>query len=122
MFNTKSPAINDIDFAFAENGLMANILGKQLPSQSFIKFVDEERYKNLVNFIQAPLRGRLGHPHEVACSHPFPCLVFTLIESTSSTFVEFRNGMINVSPIGRNATCASVTLNIIKKSLTRDLI
>jgi phosphomannomutase len=30
-----------------------------------------------------------------------------LIESTSGTFVEFRNGMINVSPIGRNATCAS---------------
>jgi phosphomannomutase len=31
-----------------------------------------------------------------------------LIEVISGTFVEFRNGMINVSPIGRNATCASV--------------
>ena len=46
-----APAINDFDFAFAENGLTAYRLGKQLPSQSFIKFVGEDRYKILVNFI-----------------------------------------------------------------------
>lgn len=33
-------------------------------------------------------------------SFRFGCL-FTV---TRGTFVEFRNGMINVSPIGRNAT------------------
>ncbi|KAH9034674.1 eukaryotic phosphomannomutase [Lactarius hengduanensis] len=64
-----SNAIDAFDFAFAENGLIAYRLGKPLESQSFIKFVGEERYKKL--------RG---------------------------TFVEFRNGMVNVSPIGRNAT------------------
>lgn len=44
-------ALDDFDFAFAENGLTAYRLGKPLPSQSFIKFVGEERYKKLVNFI-----------------------------------------------------------------------
>jgi phosphomannomutase len=45
------PAIDDFDFAFAENGLTAFRLGKPLESQSFINFVGEERYKKLVNFI-----------------------------------------------------------------------
>jgi phosphomannomutase len=48
---TWAPAIDDFDFAFAENGLTAYRLGKQLPSQSFIKFIGEECYKKLVNFI-----------------------------------------------------------------------
>lgn len=44
-------AIDNFDFAFAENGLTAYKLGKPLESQSFIKYVGEERYKKLVNFI-----------------------------------------------------------------------
>ena len=44
-------AIDAFDYAFAENGLTAYRLGKPLPTQSFIKFVGEERYKKLVNFI-----------------------------------------------------------------------
>ena len=43
--------IDDFDYAFAENGLTAYKLGKQLESQSFIKFIGEDRYKPLVNFI-----------------------------------------------------------------------
>jgi Eukaryotic phosphomannomutase len=30
-----------------------------------------------------------------------------LTDAISGTFVEFRNGMVNVSPIGRNATYAA---------------
>lgn len=41
----------DFDYVFAENGLTAFKLGKQLPSQSFITFIGEERYKKLANFI-----------------------------------------------------------------------
>jgi len=77
--------IDDFDFAFAENGLTAYRLGKQLQSQSFIKYVGEERYKKLVNFIL----------HYVADLD---------VPIKRGTFVEFRNGMINISPIGRNAT------------------
>ena len=42
---------DDFDYTFAENGLTAYKLGNQLPSQSFIKFIGEERYKTLANFI-----------------------------------------------------------------------
>lgn len=76
---------DDFDFAFAENGLTAYRLGKQLSSQSFIKYIGEDRYKILVNFIL----------HYLADID---------LPIKRGTFVEFRNGMINVSPIGRNAT------------------
>ncbi|TFY75984.1 hypothetical protein EWM64_g8028 [Hericium alpestre] len=77
--------IDDFDFAFAENGLTAYRLGKALPSQSFIKFIGEDRYKKLVNFLL----------HYIADLD---------IPIKRGTFVEFRNGMVNVSPIGRNAS------------------
>ncbi|KAJ3787562.1 eukaryotic phosphomannomutase [Lentinula aff. detonsa] len=82
-----SNVVEDFDYAFAENGLTAYKLGKPLPSQSFIKFLGEERYKPLVNFIL----------HYLADLD---------IPIKRGTFVEFRNGMINVSPLGRNATIA----------------
>jgi phosphomannomutase len=62
-YGTRIPVIEDFDFAFAENGLTAYKLGKQLPSQSFIKFVGEERYKKAGQF-HSPLRSRPGHPHK----------------------------------------------------------
>ncbi|XP_006462069.1 hypothetical protein AGABI2DRAFT_193377 [Agaricus bisporus var. bisporus H97] len=77
--------INDLDYAFAENGLSAYKLGQLLPSESFINFVGEEKYKVLVNFIL----------HYLADMD---------IPIKRGTFIEFRRGMINVSPIGRNAT------------------
>jgi len=82
-----SNVVEDFDYAFAENGLTAYRLGKPLESQSFIKFLGEEKYKPLVNFIL----------HYIADLD---------IPIKRGTFVEFRNGMINVSPIGRNATMA----------------
>ncbi|EKM81943.1 hypothetical protein AGABI1DRAFT_112131 [Agaricus bisporus var. burnettii JB137-S8] len=77
--------INDLDYAFAENGLSAYKLGQLLPSESFINFVGEEKYKVLVNFILRYLADMD-------------------IPIKRGTFIEFRRGMINVSPIGRNAT------------------
>lgn len=48
---TRETAIDEFDYFFAENGLTAYKLAKQLPSQSYIKYVGEERHKKLVNFI-----------------------------------------------------------------------
>ncbi|AEO70387.1 51c0bf5b-f943-4abb-a066-1b2073b64dff [Thermothielavioides terrestris] len=73
------------DFCFAENGLTAFRLGEPLPSNSFIRWIGEEQYKELVRFIL----------HYLADLE---------IPIKRGTFVEFRNGMINVSPIGRNAS------------------
>ncbi|MCJ1288364.1 Phosphomannomutase [Xylographa opegraphella] len=75
------------DFCFAENGLTAYRMGKPLMGNSFIEWLGEEKYQELVNF----------------------CLVYVAglkLPIKRGTFVEFRNGMINVSPIGRNASIA----------------
>jgi phosphomannomutase len=94
--------LDEFDYAFAENGLTAYKMGKPLESQSFIKHVGEDQYKVLVNFIlhyiadmDIPIKRRaiLFSFHD-----------FKYLGDFSGTFVEFRNGMINVSPIGRNAT------------------
>ncbi|KAK6530070.1 Phosphomannomutase [Orbilia ellipsospora] len=73
------------DYCFPENGLTAFRLGEKLPSTSFIQFVGEKDYKELVKFIL----------HYIADLE---------IPIKRGTFIEFRNGMINVSPLGRNAS------------------
>ncbi|KAK4158450.1 eukaryotic phosphomannomutase [Chaetomidium leptoderma] len=73
------------DFCFSENGLTAYRQGEPLPSNSFIQWIGEDQYKELVRFIL----------HYVADLD---------LPVKRGTFVEFRNGMINVSPIGRNAS------------------
>lgn len=79
------PVVTLFDFCFSENGLTAFKLGQPLPSNSFIKWIGEDQYKELVNF----------------CLHYIADLD---IPVKRGTFVEFRNGMINVSPVGRNAS------------------
>ncbi|KAG5982474.1 Phosphomannomutase 1 [Claviceps digitariae] len=79
------PVTTLFDFCFAENGLTAYKLGQELPSNSFIQWIGETKYKELVNFIL----------HYVADLD---------VPVKRGTFVEFRNGMINVSPVGRNAS------------------
>ncbi|KAL7818993.1 eukaryotic phosphomannomutase [Trichoderma gracile] len=80
-----APVTSLFDFCFAENGLTAYKLGQPLASNSFIRWIGEPQYKELVNF----------------CLHYIADLD---IPVKRGTFVEFRNGMINVSPVGRNAS------------------
>lgn len=64
---------------------MAWRLGKPLDSNSFIQWLGEEKYQDLADF----------------------CLRYISnikLPKKRGTFIEFRNGMINVSPIGRNAS------------------
>ncbi|KAI9795905.1 MAG: Phosphomannomutase [Piccolia ochrophora] len=79
------PVTSLFDFCFAENGLTAYRLGTPLASHSFIKWLGEERYQTLIRYVL----------HYVADLD---------IPVKRGTFVEFRNGMVNVSPIGRNAS------------------
>ena len=80
-----TPVTSLFDFCFAENGLTAYKLGVPLASHSFIKWIGEEKYTELVKFLL----------HYVADLE---------VPVKRGTFVEFRNGMINVSPVGRNAS------------------
>ena len=76
------------DFCFAENGLTAYRLGEPLASNSFIQWLGEEKYQRLAKFCLRYISGLEGLP------------------AMRGTFIEFRTGMINVSPVGRNATNA----------------
>ncbi|EEQ38508.1 putative phosphomannomutase [Clavispora lusitaniae] len=77
--------LSDFDYCFSENGLTAYKLGQELASQSFINWIGEEKYNKLVKFI-------LRYLSDID------------LPIRRGTFIEFRNGMINVSPIGRNAS------------------
>lgn len=77
--------LQDFDYCFSENGLTAYKLGKELASQSFINWIGNDKYNKLVKFI-------LRHLANID------------IPVRRGTFIEFRNGMINVSPVGRNAS------------------
>ncbi|ODV87787.1 hypothetical protein CANARDRAFT_20520 [[Candida] arabinofermentans NRRL YB-2248] len=80
-----SDVLNKFDYCFSENGLTAYKLGKELASQSFISWIGDKKYNELVVFILKYL-SELDLPVR------------------RGTFIEFRNGMINVSPVGRNAS------------------
>jgi phosphomannomutase len=80
------PVTAMFDFSFAENGLTAYRLGQPLPSNSFLQQLGEERYQKLAKFCLRYISELEGLP------------------AMRGTFVEFRTGMINVSPVGRNAS------------------
>lgn len=73
------------DYLFPENGLMAFREAKQIGSTSFKDFLGEEKLKTFINFVLRYLSD-LDIPVK------------------RGTFIEFRNGMLNVSPIGRNCS------------------
>lgn len=81
------PVTSLFDFCFAENGLTAFKLGVPLSSASFVEWIGETKYKALVNWV-------------------LKYIADLDIPIKRGTFVEFRNGMVNISPIGRDASNA----------------
>ncbi|TPX43433.1 phosphomannomutase [Synchytrium endobioticum] len=80
-------AVHMFDYAFSENGLSAYRRGTRYASESFIAWIGEPKYTALVNFILRYIAD---------LELPFK----------RGTFLEFRNGMVNVSPVGRNCSKA----------------
>ncbi|XP_073503860.1 phosphomannomutase 2 isoform X1 [Phyllobates terribilis] len=77
--------IEKFDFVFPENGLVAYKNGKFLSKQSIHAHLGEDLLQEIINYCLAYI-AKLKLPKK------------------RGTFVEFRNGMLNVSPIGRNCT------------------
>lgn len=73
------------DFTFSENGLVAYEGDKLLAEASIVEHLGEERLQKLINFVL----------HYIADLK---------IPIKRGTFIEFRKGMLNVSPIGRNCS------------------
>ena len=78
-------ALELFDYTFAENGLHSFEGSTEFHKQSFLAYLGEERLQEFLNFV-------LGY------------LSTLKIPKKRGTFIEFRNGMLNISPIGRNCT------------------
>eukprot|EP00039_Didymoeca_costata_P008041 m.107304 g.107304 ORF g.107304 m.107304 type:complete len:249 (-) comp13922_c0_seq1:2890-3636(-) len=78
-------ALTMVDYTFAENGLTAYKGETELEGQSFLKFIGEDNLKRVVNWTLKYIAD-LDIPQK------------------RGTFIEFRNGMLNISPIGRNCS------------------
>ena len=77
--------VDIVDYAFPENGLQGFRDGREFHKMSFVGWLGEEKLKAFINF----------------------CLRYIAdldIPIKRGTFVEFRSGMLNVSPIGRNCS------------------
>jgi HAD-superfamily hydrolase, subfamily IIB len=75
----------ELDYCFTENGLYSLKEGKLFHKMSIKDALGEDRLKQFINF----------------------CLRYIAdldIPIKRGTFIEYRNGMINVSPIGRNCS------------------
>ena len=76
-----------MDYFFAENGLVAYKQAQVIAIQSLKTWLGEDKLKELINFAL----------HYIADLD---------IPIKRGTFIEFRNGMLNICPIGRNCSQA----------------
>uniref|UniRef100_A0A7S2TUU0 Phosphomannomutase n=1 Tax=Lotharella oceanica TaxID=641309 RepID=A0A7S2TUU0_9EUKA len=77
--------VNEFDYFFTQNGLVSFKKGQPLASTSITEFLGEKKLQKLINFI-------LGYLSKIE----LPC--------KRGTFIEYRTGMLNVSPIGRGCS------------------
>lgn len=77
--------INQLDYVFPENGLVQIERGKETGRASLSTHLGDEKIQDFVNF-NLKLLSTIKLPVK------------------RGTFIEYRSGMINISPIGRNCT------------------
>ncbi|CAI0396068.1 unnamed protein product [Linum tenue] len=80
--------ITDYDYVFSENGLVAHKAGNLIGTQSLKSFLGDGQLKEFINFTL----------------HYIADLDIPIKRQVQGTFIEFRSGMLNVSPIGRNCS------------------
>jgi len=82
---SRPTAVSSFDFVFAENGLVAHQGGALLAKQDLLSFLGEEKLRPFIDFT-------LRYVADLD------------IPVKRGTFIEFRSGMLNISPIGRNCS------------------
>mmetsp|Transcript_18730 Transcript_18730/g.23835 ORF Transcript_18730/g.23835 Transcript_18730/m.23835 type:complete len:251 (+) Transcript_18730:186-938(+) len=82
------------DYSFSENGLCAYKDGKLIHEKSLVEHIGEDKMKEFLNFV-------LKYLADVDCP------------VKRGTFVEWRTGMLNISPIGR--ACSREERNAFEK-------
>uniref|UniRef100_A0A8C9RM96 Phosphomannomutase n=1 Tax=Scleropages formosus TaxID=113540 RepID=A0A8C9RM96_SCLFO len=77
--------LDKVDYVFAENGLVAYKQGQLLSVQNIQAYLGEELLQDLINFC-------LNYMAKIQ------------LPKKRGTFIEFRNGMLNISPVGRSCS------------------
>lgn len=77
--------LDEFDFIFPENGLVQIVKGKEVGHQNIVQHLGEETLQRFINFV-------LRYLSELT------------LPIKRGTFLEFRNGMMNICPIGRQCT------------------
>ncbi|KAK6324373.1 hypothetical protein J4Q44_G00037150 [Coregonus suidteri] len=77
--------VEKVDYVFAENGLVAYKNGQLVAVQSIQAYMGEDLIQDFINFCLNYL-SKITLPRK------------------RGTFIEFRNGMLNVSPVGRSCS------------------
>ncbi|CAH1160122.1 unnamed protein product [Phaedon cochleariae] len=77
--------LNNFDYVYPENGLIQFKNGKEIGRQSIQKFLGEDVLQTLINYVLKYLSN-------------------ITLPVKRGTFVEFRAGMLNISPIGRSCS------------------
>lgn len=82
---SKQDVTQRYDYVFTENGLVAHKFGKLVSKESIVSYMGEECLQSFINFA-------LKAMSEIS----LPC--------KRGNFIEFRSGLINVSPVGRSCS------------------
>nr|XP_023013965.1 probable phosphomannomutase [Leptinotarsa decemlineata] len=77
--------VNKFEYVFAENGLVQFKQGKEIGRQSIQNFLGEEALQTFINFV-------------------LKYLSTIKLPVKRGNFVEFRSGMLNISPVGRSCS------------------
>ena len=77
--------IHEYDYSFSENGLIAYKNGELIHTKSMVEQIGEENLKEFINFV-------LNYLSTVDCP------------VKRGTFIEYRTGMLNISPVGRGCS------------------
>ena len=77
--------LSEFDFVFPENGLVAYKNGVEIGRKSIASFMGEEKLQKFINFC-------LGYMSKLE------------LPIKRGTFIEFRNGLINICPPGRSVS------------------
>jgi phosphomannomutase len=80
-----STVLQEFDYVFAENGLVAYKNNRLIGIKSIIDHLGNSNYKKFVNYC-------LKYLSEID------------LPIKRGTFIELRNGMVNISPVGRNCS------------------
>ncbi|GBP30762.1 Probable phosphomannomutase [Eumeta japonica] len=77
--------LSQFDYVFCENGLMYYRKGELINKKDILEYMGEQKLQKVINFC-------LGYLSKLE------------LPAKRGTFIEFRSGMINVSPVGRSCS------------------